>query len=218
MVAAVLPWLLTCVGLFWVGRRVFAGYPRVEGAQCLASRELACLDSVGEALFPPGGAVEVSGLDARVSRYVDRLVSASQPRTRLLMRLLFFLIEHGTLIFPAPGGVRGLRRFSSLDLDRRVAVLEAWRTSRMAPRRLVFTSLRALLTLGYFAHPPVQEVLRLRPFEIESPICSADCLYPAIGTHPDTIAYVAADVREPGNAAPLGADAPRMPDDEVSAR
>ena len=187
-----LPWLLACVGLVWAGLRVFAGYPTAGAAKRLAPRELACLDAAGEALFPPGGAIEASGADARVSGYVDRLVAASQPRTRLLMRLLFFLVEHATLIFPAPGGLRGLRRFSSLDLAQRVAVLAAWRSSRLFPRRLVFTSLRALLTLGYFAHPP------------------ADCLYPRIGASPDSIPYRAEDVTAPRTAPPLGPDAPRI--------
>ena len=209
MVALVLPWLLACVGFLWVGLRVFVGYPRVAGARWLASRELACLDAAGEALFPPGGAVEASGADARVSRYVDRLVAASQPRTRLLMRLLFFLFEHATLIFPAPGGLRGLRRFSSLDLEQRVAALEAWRTSRLFPRRLVFTTLRALLTLGYFAHAPVLAELRLSPFEIESPIGYADTLYPRIGAHPDSISCGPEDASSAGKAGPLGVDGPR---------
>lgn len=210
MVVGVLPWLLACVLLLWVGLRVFAGYPRFGDARVLAARELTCLDAVGEALFPPGGAVEASGADARVSRYVDRLVAISQARTRRLMRLLFFLVEHATLIFPAPGGLGGLRRFSSLDLGQRVAVLEGWRTSRLFPRRLVFTSLRALLTLGYFAHPPVQAALRLEPFAIESPICPADCLYPRVGEHPDSISYGADDVTAAPGFAPLGPDAARM--------
>lgn len=218
MVVRVLPWLLACVGLLWVGLRVFAGYPRVADARLLAARELACLDAAGEALFPPGGPIEASGADARVSRYVDRLVAASQPRTRLLMRLLFFLVEHATLIFPAPGGLAGLRRFSSLDLDQRVAALEAWRTSRLFPRRLVFTSLRALLTLGYFAHPPVLAALRLGPFAIESPIGTADTLYPRIGAHPDSISYGVADVSAAPQVGPLGADAPRESACEATSR
>jgi len=211
-------WLLASVGLLWLARRVFVGYPPALDSRRLAARELACLDAVGEALFPPGGAVEASGADARASLYVDRLVAASQPRTRTLMRLLFFLVEHATLIFPAPGGWRGLRRFSSLDLGQRVAVLEAWRTSRLFPRRLVFTSLRALITLGYFAHPSVQEALRITPFAIESPICPADLLYPRIGEHPDSIPYVASDVTASPESAPLGVDAPRQPAAEMVTR
>ena len=79
-------------------------------------------------------------------------MAAAHPRIRLLMHLLFFLIEHATLFFPAPGR-GGRRRFSSLALEQRAAVLEGWRTSRLFPRRLVFASLRAILTMGYFALP-----------------------------------------------------------------
>ena len=95
------------------------------------------------------------------------------------MRALFFLFEHATLVFPAPGGLRGMRRFSALTRPQREAVLERWRTSRLFLRRLVFTSLRALCTLGYFASPGCCARLRLAPFAIETPVCEADLWYPA---------------------------------------
>jgi hypothetical protein len=212
----VLGWVFLLATAAWAAARVFAGYPRVAGYGVLAAREVAGLDAAAEALFPPGGAIACSGADAQVARYIDRLVAASHPRTRLLMRMLFFLIEHGTLIFPAPGGVRGRRRFSSLALDERVEVLEGWQTSRLFPRRLVFTSLRALFTLGYFAHPPVLCALGLAPAAIESPICKADLLYPRIGAHPDTIPWRPEDLTPPSDGTPLALDGPRMPGYEAT--
>jgi len=206
----VLGWLALTLVFGWLSVRVFAGYPRA-GHGCLARREIACLDAAAEVMFPPGGAIAESGTDARVSRYVDRLVAASQPRTRLRMRSLFFLVEHGTLLFPAAGGIAGLRRFSSLPLHQRVAVLEAWRTSRWFLRRLVFTSLRALFTLGYFAHPPVLRLLQLAPLAIETPICPADLLYPRIGAHPNTIELDASDLTPPSDGTPLPLNGPLAP-------
>jgi len=152
--------------------------------------------AAADALFPRGGAIEWSGADAAIPGYVDRLVAASHPRTRILMRLLFFLVEHATLIFPAPGGVSGLRRFSSLDPERRLAVLDGWAGSRLFPRRLVFTSLRAIATFGYFAHPPVLGALHLAPWAIDPPICEADLLYPRIGARRDSIALTRDDLTD----------------------
>ncbi|HVH20495.1 MAG TPA: hypothetical protein VNF72_19535, partial [Myxococcota bacterium] len=69
--------------------RVFAGYPAAaQPAEALRRRELALVAAVADALFPPGGAVAESGREADVAGYVDRLVAASQPRQRMLMRAL----------------------------------------------------------------------------------------------------------------------------------
>jgi hypothetical protein len=127
------------------------------------------------------------------------------------MRLLFFLIEHGTLLFPAPGR-RGFRRFSSLPREQAAQALEGWRTSRLFPRRLVFVSLRAILTMGFFAHPPVLRQLGIAPRRIESPVCEADLLYPPIGRGPEAIPYTRADLSPPRANAPLSPDAPPHPD------
>ena len=129
--------------------RVLLGYPRpARPAQVLSRAELATLEAVAEVLLPKGGAIPPSGLEAGVPGYTDRLLAASHPRMRWLMHLLFFLVEHATLVFPAPGGRRGWRRFSALGREQRAAVLEGWRTSRLFPRRLVFASLRAILHDG----------------------------------------------------------------------
>ena len=191
--------------------RVFAGYPAAQQpAQALRRRELALVAAVADALFPPGGAIAESGREADVAGYVDRLVAASQPRQRALMRALFFLFEHATLVFPAPGGLRGLRRFSALDVGAREAVLERWRTSRLFLRRLVFTSLRALCTLGYFASPGVLRSLRLAPYAIDTPVCEADLWYPPIGAPRASLRRTRADLTPPRDAVPLALDAPLL--------
>jgi len=131
-------------------------------------------------MFPPGGAIAASGQEAGVPAFVDRYVASVPSAMRLLMRLLLLLFEQATLLFPAPGA-GGHRRFSSLTPDQRAAVFEAWRTSRLFPRRLAFTSLRALLCMGYLADPTVLRELGLAPWAITSPIAEADLLYPPIG-------------------------------------
>lgn len=192
--------------------RVFGGYPPADAAPlALSRRELATLGAVADALFPEGGAVPPSGRRAGVPAYIDQLVAASSARQRLLMHALFFLVEHGTLLFPAPGGWRGLRRFTALDTDQQMAVIASWQRSRWWVRRLVFTSLRALCTLGYFADPAVLRALRLAPYAIETPRCEADGLYPAIGASRSSLRDVSAD------GTPLGAPTPLRSDDPLLA-
>lgn len=189
--------------------RVFAGYPAPpQPTQVLRRREMALLAAVADGLFPPGGAIAESGREAEIPAYVDRLAGASQRRQRVLMRALFFLFEHATLCFPAPGGLRGMRRFSGLTAPQREAVLEDWRSSRLFARRLVFTSLRALCTLGYFAHPGVLRALRLAPFAIETPVCEADLWIPPIGASRASIRLTRADLTPPSAGLPLALDGP----------
>ncbi len=191
--------------------RVAAGYPRPPRAFGFLMRgEAAFLRAAAEATYPAAGAIPISGGDAKISEYVDRLLAASHPRIRLQMRMLFFLMEHATIILPAPGR-GGRRRFSSLDRDQQAAVLDAWAESPYWQRRLVFSSLRAILTMGYFAHPPLLRHLGVAPLAIDSPICEADLLYPRIGAMPATIAYTRDDLTPASAGTPLALDAPLDP-------
>lgn len=192
--------------------RVFGGHPRpARPPATLSRREIAFLAAAADALYPAGGAVPPSGTEAGVPSHADRYVGAVDPRTRLLMRLLFFLVEHATVFFPAPAPL-GRRRFSALSHDQRVAVLEGWRASRYFPRRLVFTSLRAILTMGYFADPAVLRELGLAPRAIDSPLVEADLLYPRVGQGRETIPWTEADLTPPRVPAPLGPEGPLHPD------
>jgi len=151
----------------WVLVRVFWGHgPPVAPLQSLSRREAAFVRAAAATIFPAGGAVSPSGGEARIAVHTDRWLVRVEPRVRLLMRLLFFLVEHATLFFPAPG-LDGFRRFSSLRPDQREAALEGWRTSRLGPRRLAFQGLRAILTMGYLSHPPVLRELGLAPRKVE---------------------------------------------------
>jgi hypothetical protein len=207
----VLWWLLIAILVAYAVIRVAVAYPRpVQRYAQLSRREVATIAAAAEATFPPGGAIPSSGLEAGILGYTDRLLAASHPRARGRMRLLFFLVEHATIFFPAPGR-GGRRRFSSLRPEQQVAVLDAWAGSHWWPRRLVFASLRALLTMGYFAHPPVLRQLGVAPPVLATPVCEADLLYPRIGMHPETIEFTPADLNEPSDAAPLAPDAPLDP-------
>jgi hypothetical protein len=203
--------ILCTLALCYAASRVAVGYPVPRRQhRGLARGEVALISSAGEAMYPAGGPIPSSGLDADLPGYLERLMAASRLHTRILLHLLFFLVEHGTLLFPTPGR-GGMRRFSSQDIEHRVAALDSWAESRLFFRRVVFTSLRAVLTMGYFAHPPVVRRLGLAPLAIDSPICEADLLYPRIGERPESIGKTAADLTAPSEGIPLPQDGPLHP-------
>ena len=188
-------------------RRVWGGYPQPAAPpRALARRELALLTAAADGVFPPGGAIAASGSDADVAERTDIWIAEVAPMMRTLMRLLFFLMEHATLIFPAPGR-GGFRRFSSLDAEQREAVLRAWAESSLPPRRLVFHSLRAVLGMSYLADPSVLRDLGLAPRDVEPGYCEADLLFPPIGHGPEAIRIEPEDLRDVEAPATLACDA-----------
>jgi hypothetical protein len=195
----------------WAAARLAAGYGRRDPAYPrLSAREQAFLRAAADAVFPPGGPVPVSGTEAGTLRHVDRYVAALSPRTRLLIRLLFFAFEHATLAFRAPGW-DGFRRFSALAPAQRVAVLDAWGRSPLAARRAVFQSLRAILTMAYFSSPAVLRAISLAPLDLETPVVDADLLYPPIGQPRSAIRFGVGDRERPVPRTPLDPHGPLHP-------
>ena len=203
-----LVWAAVLATAAYAVAQVALRYPAASQSHRVLTRaEAAFIDAAAEAMFPAGGAIPASGREANLPAYTDRLLQASHPRQRFLMRLLFFLVEHATLFFPAPGRF-GLRRFSSLSYEQQLGVLDGWSDSRMFARRLVFTSLRAILTMGYFAHPPVLRQLHLAPHAIDTPVCEADLLYPPIGALPAAIRHTRRDLTPMSDGTPIDLDGP----------
>lgn len=214
IIGPVIVWLCIALAVFLIFRRIFFGYSAwakpAANFSVLAPREVALISSTAEVMFPADGAIPFSGLEADLPGYADRFLSALEPRIRWQIRALFALFEHVTLVFPAPGWT-GLRRFSSLSFEQRELVLHGWSQSPQFMRQIIFTALRAVLTMGYLGHPVVMRHLRVAPYEIESPVCAADLLYPAIGTHPDQIPYSHNDITPPSDGTPIDIDGPLHP-------
>ena len=204
-------WILLAIFVAYTVWRLFLGYPRSQrGYRVVAPREVAFLEAAAEASFPPGGAIPLSGGEADLPAYADAFLESLPRHLRLQVRAMLMLFEQATLFFPAPGR-GGRRRFSSLDEKQRVAVLESWSRSGFFLRRLAFTALRAVLTMGYLGHPIVMRQLQLAPLDFPSPVCEADLLYPAIGSGPETIRLTRADLWE-SDGTPLDLDGPVHPD------
>lgn len=186
------------------------GAPRRATRQ-LFRHEVAFLDAAAEAMFPEGGAIPLSGLEADLPGYVDRYVDTLPSKKQFQIRLLLLLFEQATIFFPAPGR-GGFRRFSALGVAQRLAVLEGWNDSGWFVRRLIFMALRAVLTMGYLSHPVALRHLRFAPLAIRSPISEADLLYPRIGFHPDSLILTREDLTPPSDGTPIDRDGPLHPD------
>jgi len=194
----------------WLAGRCLVYPPPAAGRlRVLGRGPAAFAEAAAEAVFPADGAVPLSGRDAGVSAYLDRWLATLPRAQRLQIGALLFLFEHGTLLFPAPGPK--LRRFSSLPVDARVAVLAGWSESRLPPRRLAFAALRALLTMAYLGHPTALAAIGMAPYDFESPVLEPDLLYPPIGRGRDAVRYTEADRTPPSTGVPLDPRGPRRP-------
>ena len=206
-----LDWIFFVAFSVWAVSRLFWGYPDPGRAMSvLVPREVAFLDAAAEAMFPGGSEIPLSGRQADLPGYVDGWLILLPLRQRVLIRALLLLVEQATLFFPAPGP--SFRRFSALGKKQQESCLRAWGTSRLGPRRLVFTALRAVLTMGYLGHPVVLRHVGLAPYAIETPVLRADLLYPRAGCHPSTNPWTAADLGPPSDGTPLDLEGALHPD------
>jgi hypothetical protein len=149
------PLLLVGLGTALV-RGVFLGYPeKIVPDARLTAKEQAIVAAVADTLFPKGGPIPISGTEAGLVAYMDAYVQRLPTQPAVLVRLLFQFLEHGPWIF----GLK--RRFTSLTHEQRLEVLEGMRTSPIYFRRVACLSMRAMLTMGYLAHPEVTKAMRM---------------------------------------------------------
>lgn len=137
-------------------RGLFLGYPdKVVSPSRLTGKEQAIIAAFADTLFPAGGPIPISGTEAGLVAYMDRYLERLPTQPAVLVRLLFQFIEHGPWLF----GMK--RRFTSLSHEERLEVLEGMRTSPIYFRRVACLSMRAMLTMGYLAHPEVARAMRM---------------------------------------------------------
>jgi hypothetical protein len=122
-----------------------------KSAQAMVS---ACAD----AMFPPAGPIPVSGTQAGLVAYVESYLRSLSLLRRILVRMLFLFIQLSPWLF-------GPRRscFTRLRPAERIRVLKDMAVSRLYLRRISFLSMRAIMTMGYFACPLVaSHIMRIR--------------------------------------------------------
>jgi hypothetical protein len=144
------------------------GYPAaLLPNSVLSAKEQAILKACGDAFLPAGGQPSMSAMEAGVIPYFDRMIRALPALTRLLIRLLIRLMEHGPWIF----GFRA--RLTRQSLADRIRTFEAWSTSRIYLLRLAFMCMRTLLSIAYLARPEVAAQIgaspNATPFESGAP-------------------------------------------------
>lgn len=146
-----------CAALVWLARGVFLGYPAQDvPTRNLSRKEQAILAAAADALFPPGGPIPFSGTDAGAIPYLDAYVGRVDRTQRALMRLLFQAVEHGPWLL----GPR-FSRFTRLDAASRIVFLGKLAKSDLYFLRVIFLSLRVMLTMAYLANGDVARWMRI---------------------------------------------------------
>jgi hypothetical protein len=146
-------------------RGLFLGYPAKGAAiKLLTRKEQAIVAACADTLFPPAGPIPLSGTEAGAVVYIDRYIARVDGPQRTLIRLLLQAVEHAPWVFgPRPA------RFTRLSPAEREIVLRRMSVSRIYFRRVMFLSLRVMLTMAYLANVDVARrigmVPRIAPFE-----------------------------------------------------
>lgn len=149
-----IPMIVAGLALSFLLWEFILGYPSAnKEQQQLNAKEQHLLHKSAEAFFPEGGLLP-SAEEAKVVAYLNNMFAELPRQQRILIRLLFRLIEHGPLIF---GPLQA--RTTRLSMTARIKYFEGWEKSPLYFRRLVFLSLRSLITIAYFSCPRVEATL-----------------------------------------------------------
>lgn len=140
------------------GTGIPAGYlPDAADAHfVLSTGELGLVQSIGEAMFPPGNALGVSAFDMAFSSRVDALLDDMDPMAIPAFRYLIRTLNIGTL------ASRGAL-FVDLPLDVRKEILQNWSWDGLVPRRMAYDLLRTVLGLAFFGDPQVKAAIDYEP-------------------------------------------------------
>jgi hypothetical protein len=124
----------------------------------LGGKGRAVVAAVADTLFPAGELFPLSGSAAGVVEFMEQYLGRSRPIERLLIHLLLLFTELSPLAF----GPRPLP-FTKLAVPERAELLRDAADSRIYFRRIAFTSLRALLTMGYLDNAQVAGRIGIKP-------------------------------------------------------
>ena len=123
--------------------------PPAEGRWALSEPELGTVTALGEAMFPPGNPLGVSGPEVGIASRVDHLLGQElDAEIGEIFRYLLRALEDGTLVS------RG-HRFASLPLGERQSVIAHWDDNDLLPRRALYDGLRLVMGMAYFNAPEV---------------------------------------------------------------
>lgn len=127
--------------------------PAGEGLLALSADEHEVAQALAEAWMPPGGTPSLSGAEARVGDFLDRVLAHAPDPEGKLLKLLLQALDDATV-------PTRLSAFRHLPLDSRQEVLRGWLASDVAPLREAVRTLLILMSEGYSMHPDVQPELQ----------------------------------------------------------
>jgi hypothetical protein len=126
-----------------------------DGLRCLADDEHDFVQAFAEAWMPRGGTPHLSGADAQLGRFFDDVLSGMVHEQATELKLLLQVLDD------APR-VTQFAPFRRLDLEARIAQLDAWLHHDVWLVRNGVQALLALVGTGYTIHPDV--VPHLQPY------------------------------------------------------
>ena len=108
----------------------------------LSNANRSTLRALGETLFPSTGPADPSGAHI-VPDGVASLVAGMDPAVAKKLGLVLSAFELAAI-------VRFGRRFSRLPDEKRARYVDGWMRSRLAPRRIVYRTIRGLCAAAYY--------------------------------------------------------------------
>jgi hypothetical protein len=126
--------------------------------RALGVRELTVLGAIAATLLPPTRRLPVELADTSLLIRVDRFLADGDP----LLAAQFRLLLHGFDRYPQWLS-RHFTRFSRLEALGRAEVLESFAGSRLYGKRMVYTTIKAVVCNHYFADPLVMQSLGYKP-------------------------------------------------------
>ena len=108
----------------------------------LSEAHRSTLRALGETLFPSTGPADPSGADV-VPDGVASLVACMDSTVVKKLGLMLSAFELAAI-------VRFGRRFSRLPEEKRARYVDGWMRSRLAPRRIVYRTIRGLCAAAYY--------------------------------------------------------------------
>ncbi len=135
--------VVASTGLGWA---VFHLRPTAAGNAVLSTEEMAFLEAVAEALFPPENALAVDVKKLNIAQKVDQHLAHLYPREQRGARAVLSAIDWWPRL-----SFQSTKRFAAMPLAERVAVLGAWDESPHEERRAVPSLLRLMVGLHVFA-------------------------------------------------------------------
>jgi len=138
-------------GSMATGGRVWTWWdrPATEGYRMLSADEVELVDSLCEAIFPPGGTPAISGRDVGAARYLDDVLGDVVEPMGDLLRLVLHALDDWSRVTRFKG-------WSALSIEERGEALQSWTRHGSHLVRGAVTGLVIFIVGAYTTHPEVQ--------------------------------------------------------------